>query len=333
MKSFLIFSVVVGHLIAGNFGAENIGWLYALKSFIAVYHMPVFFMISGRFSGKRIDKNEWDKVISKILVPYLTAEIAMMLLCSAIGDDTVNKFPFPQALYGFWYLFNIMIYLFLTPLFKRCKWLFPLSFIAAFLAGFAPSILPAGIHRLVCYYPFFLFGYYTKNVDFSFMKKPLMRIVSILLFAAIAVYVFFNNDAINYNLLSINKTYAAVSEANGKPLAVTIVYWISRYIIAFVFFFIIAGISPAKKNIFTCFGSYSVYIYVLHLLLVIAFRYVASKHSLLLYIDNNLKLILFLLTSIPLCFILVSKPVRKITRFIVAPEFDLNKTVAKLLED
>ena len=333
MKSFLILSVVVGHLISGRFGADNIGWLYALKNFIAVYHMPVFFMISGRFSGTRINKNEWDKVISKVLVPYLTAEIAMLLLCSALGDDTVNRFPFPQALYGLWYLFNIVVYLFLTPLLKRCKWLLPLSFLAAFLAGFAPSILPAGIHRLVCYYPFFLCGYYTRSIDFSFMKKPIMRIISVLLLVAIGIYIFTNNDAINYNLLSINKTYEAVSKVNGKPIAVTVLYLISRYIIAFVFFFIIAGISPANKNIFTCFGSYSVYIYVLHLLIVIAFRYVASEHSLLLHIDNNFKLVLFLLTSIPLCFILVSKPVRKATRFFIEPRFDIVKIVKKLTEE
>ena len=333
MKSFLILSVVVGHLISGKFGAENIGWIYALKNLIAVYHMPVFFMISGRFSGSRINKNEWDKVISKVLVPYLTAEIAMLLLCSALGDDVIKNYNYPQALYGLWYLFNIVVYLFLTPILKRCKWLLPLSFLAAFLAGFAPSILPSGIHRLVCYYPFFLFGYYTRGIDFSFMKKPALRVVSVLLFAAVAVYVFTNSDVINYNLLSINKTYEAVSKVNGKPITVTVLYLISRYIIAFVFFFIIAGISPAKKNIFTRFGSYSAYIYVLHLLIIIAFRYYAAEYSLLLHIDNNFKLVLFFLSSIPLCFILVSKPIRKATRFFIEPRFDRVKIVKTLTED
>ncbi len=333
MKSFLILSVVVGHLISGRFGAENIEWLYSLKNLIAVYHMPVFFMISGRFSGTRINKNEWDKVFSKVLVPYLTAEIALLLLCSALGDSTVSNFYFPRALYGLWYLFNIVVYLFLTPILKRCKWLLPLSFLAALLAGFAPAILPAGIHRLVCYYPFFLFGYYTRSIDYSFMKKPVMRILSVLLFAVIAVYVFTHYDVINYNLLSINKTYEAVSEVNGKPIAVTVLYLISRYIIAFVFFFIVAGISPAKENIFTRFGSYSVYIYVLHLIIILAFRYVASEHSLLLHIDSNFKLVLFLLTSIPLCFILVSKPVRKATRFFIEPRFDIVKIINKLTEE
>lgn len=333
MKAFLIVCVVIGHLVDGKFGVKDVTWLYALKDIIAAFHMPVFFMISGRFSGSRIDRNEWDKVFSKVLVPYLTAEIAMLLLCSALGDNVISKFPFPQPLYGFWYLFNIMVYLFITPLLKRCRWLLPLSFIAAFLAGFAPSILPAGIHRLVCYYPFFLFGYYSRKVDFSFMKKLPMRLLSVVLFVGIAVYVFYNSEIINYNLLSINKTYEAVSEANGKPIGTTIIYWIGRYIIAFVFFFIIAGITPTKKNVFTRFGSQSVYIYVLHLLIVIAFRYVASEQEWLLHIDSDLKLILYLLCSIPLCFILTSAPVMKATGFFVAPKFDIKKLTAKILED
>ena len=334
IKAFLIISVVVGHFASGGtdagFGIDG-NWLGILKKFIYVYHMPVFMMVSGRFAKGRINRDEWPKVISKVLVPYLICQILMLLVCSFMDDVILSRhFTFLNPMYGMWSMMNVAVYTIVTGKLKDKKWLFWLALAAALLVGFSFKILYGGFHRLVCYYPFFLFGYYTANFKFNFCKKPWFRILAALAFFAIAVYIFYRGRYVQYNLLSMNKTYWAIARATHSNAYRVCFNAVGRYIMAFLFFFIILGIMPTKKTFFSHLGKYSVYIYALHLFIVIALRDLDTRYKLLDALDTDWKVILYLLGTVVLAFILVSKPVRKLTRPLLEPDFDLVRVVRQL---
>lgn len=334
IKAFLIITVVLGHFASGGtgggFGLET-NYLLIFKKFIYVFHMPVFMMVTGRFSKSRINNNDWPKVISKVIVPYLIAQTLMLLVCSFMKDAIMAKnFSYLNPMYGMWYMLNAGVYTMFTARFKDKKWLFPVSLVAALLVGFGFSILYGGFHRIVCYYPFFLFGYYTANVKFDFCKKPWFRVLAGLAFIAMAVYIFYRGKYVQYNLLSMNKTYWSIARATHSTAYKVCFYAVGRYIMAFVSFFMILGIMPTKKTFFSHLGKYSIYIYVLHLYIVIVLRDLDSQYKLLKHIDKTWEIVVFLLATVVLSFILVSKPVRKVAQPFLEPKFDLSRVVKKL---
>lgn len=338
MKAFLIISVVVGHFASGGTGAgfgvdsELSTLITLLKKFIYVYHMPVFMIVSGRFAKSRINKDDWPKVVSKVLVPYLSAQILMLLLCCIVKDPILSKnFSFLNPLYGMWYMMNVAVYTIFTAKVKDKKWLFPVSLVVALGVGFGLSILWGGFHRLVCYYPFFLFGYLTANMRFDFCKKPWFRVLAVIAFAALAYYVFTRGQYINYSLLSINKSYLYISKATKTPIMRVFVNAIGRYIMAFVFFFVILGITPSRKTIFSYIGQHSVYVYILHLFIVIALRNYDTDYKLLSHINTWWELGAYFVLTVVLSFILASKPVRVMARPFLAPDFDLERAAKKLV--
>ncbi len=329
-KAFLIVCVVVGHLANGIFSTST-GWVVALQKFIYVYHMPAFLIISGRFAKKRIDRGDWATVISRVLVPYIVLQTLMLVMRSALGD-TPSKFSYFNPLFGLWYFLNIAVYSLITPHLKKYKWLMPVSVVAALAVGFCFSTLYGAAYRIVCFYPFFLFGYYTQKYDFAFCKKIPFRILSLVAFCAIGLYVLFNTSQVSFNLLCMNKTYSYVADYMHWSMVETFAHTLLRYVMGFAGFFIVMGLMPSKKTFFSYVGINSVYVYALHCFLIVALRTIDADYDILRVLTNKWLLLAYCFSGVPLSFILASKPVRKLTRFFVEPDFDLKRLVMQLAE-
>lgn len=332
VKAFLIICVVVGHLANGLFSTST-WWVVALQNFIYVFHMPAFMIVSGRFAKKRVDRGDWPTVISKMVVPYLVFQTAFLVLYSALAA-TPSKFNYFNPLFGLWYFMNVALYSIITTHLKKFKWLFPASLVAALVIGFFQAPLYGGFHRIIAFYPFFLFGYYTANMKFSFCKKIPFRVVSYLMFAAIAVFVLYNFKnglkEISWNLLCMNKNYEYIEKAMKWGTLETVAHTVFRYFMGFVGFFMVLGMMPTKKWFFSYIGSNSVYVYVLHSMLIVILRELDEDYDILRVLSNKWRLLIYCFSGIPLSFILASKPVRMLTGWFVAPKFDLAKIIKRL---
>lgn len=331
-KAILIISVVVGHLTNGIFSTST-WWIVAIKRFIFIYHMPVFMAISGRFAKRRIDTGDWISVINKMIVPYLVAESVMIILASALGMDGVSSFTYLKPLHGLWYLLTVAVYVLISPYLVKHKWIFPAAMAVGLLVGFVPNNLYGGLYRVFTYYPYFLFGYFTSGVKFDFCKKTWFRILSVAVIV-LTIYVVFNNyTEISHELLAMNKNYKYIANSLGIRRRYVFLENIARYAAGFAYFFIILGISPVKKTFFSYVGTYSSYVYVLHLfLIVVILRGVDAKLDILSVLTTEYLRIAYVFSGVPLSFILASKPVRKLTRFIIEPNFDIRRIVKKLVE-
>lgn len=330
-KAILIVAVVVGHLANGIFSTST-PWVVALQKYIYVFHMPVFMVISGRFAKKRIDRGDWVTVINKLIVPYVVLQTAMLLLYSATGYSSISSFSYFKPLFGLWYFFTIAIYCLISPYIVKCKWALPISLVVGLGIGFFPHVFYGGFHRIFCFYPFFLFGYYTHGMSFSFCKKIWFRALSVIVIIASGLFVLKYNRDISFELLCMNKVYEFIAKDVDTTITGAFLMNIARYLIGFLFFFFILGVTPSKKTFFTYIGTNSSYVYAIHLFLIVYLRAVDADYDILRVLTNKWLLLAYCFSGIPLSFIIASKPVRKATRFFVEPNFDI-KRVVKFLAD
>lgn len=330
-KAILITAVVVGHLANGIFSTST-PWVVALQKFIYVFHMPVFMIISGRFAKKRIDRGDWITVINKLIVPYVVLQTAMLLLYSATGYASVSSFSYFKPLFGLWYFFTIAVYSLISPYMVKYKWAFPLSLAVGLGVGFLPHVFYGGFHRIFCFYPFFLFGYYSYGQSFSFCKKIWFRAISVAVIVITGLLVLKYNSKISFELLCMNKVYEFIAKDVGTTVSGAFLMNIARYLVGFLFFFFIMGVSPSKKTFFSYIGTYSSYVYAIHLFFIVFLRAVDADHNVLRILTNRWLLLAYCFSGIPIAFILASKPIRKLTRFFVEPDFDI-KRIARYLAD
>lgn len=330
-KAILIVSVVVGHLANGIFSTST-PWVVDLQKFIYIFHMPVFMIISGRFAKKRIDRGDWVTVINKLVVPYVVLQTLMLLLCSGMKYSDMSNFSYFRPLFGLWYFFTIAIYSLLSPYIVKYKWAFPVSVVVGLGVGFLPHVFYGGFHRIFCFYPFFLFGYYSYGKSFNFCKKIWFRIISVVVIFITGLLVLKYGEYICFELLCMNKVYSFVAKDVDTTILGAMLMNVARYIVGFLFFFLILGVTPVKKTFFSYVGTYSSYVYALHLFFIVFLRAVDAQHDILRVLTNKWLLLAYCFSGIPIAFVLASKPIRKLTGFFVEPKFDIKKIIQKLAE-
>ena len=330
-KAILITAVVVGHLANGLFSTST-DWVVALQKFIYIFHMPAFMVISGRFAKKRIDRGDWVTVINKLVVPYVVLQTMMVMLYSATEYAGTSSFSYLKPLFGLWYFFTIAAFSVISPHIVKFRWALPVSLLVGLAVGFFPSTIYGGFYRIFTFYPFFLFGYYTYGMSFSFCKKIWFRAISVIVIFVTGLAVLKYNNDISFELLCMNKAYEFVVEDVDTSFVGAFLMNICRYIVGFLFFFFILGVTPSKKNFFSYIGTYSNYVYALHLFFIVFLRAVDAEHDVLRVLTNKWLLLAYCFSGIPISFILASKPVRKMTRFFVEPDFDIRRIVKKLTE-
>lgn len=330
-KAILIVAVVVGHLANGIFSTST-PWVVALQKFIYIFHMPAFMIISGRFAKKRIDRGDWVTVINKLVVPYIVLQTLMLLTYSSMEYASTSSFSYLKPLFGLWYFITIAAYSLISPYIVKFKWALPVSLVVGLAVGFLPHTYYGGFHRIFCFLPFFLFGYYTYGNSFSFCKKIWFRAISVALILVTGLLTLKYSKYLSFELLCMNKVYEFIAEDVNTTVFGAFLMNVARYAVGFLFFFLIMGVTPSKKTFFSYVGTYSSYVYALHLFFIVWLRAYDAENDILAVLTNKWLLLAYCFSGIPISFLLASKPVRKVTRFFVEPDFDI-KRILKTLTD
>lgn len=179
VKFFMILLVVLGHSLC--FGIENSRMGLSLFNFIYSFHMPVFVFVSGRFCNKA--SSHFLKGCFKVLETYLLFQILFTLY--ECPDDFRNQVLFPRV--AMWYLLSLFFWrMFILFIPKKLEskpiLLICLAIIGATVSAYVPISTLFSFQRTFFFFPFFLLGYLTKNVDFqSLWNRPLNRNLCIVL--------------------------------------------------------------------------------------------------------------------------------------------------------
>jgi fucose 4-O-acetylase-like acetyltransferase len=166
MKALLIFLVVLGHVLK-NFGTtQEANILYKI---IFSFHMPAFLFVSGYFA-----KYNPKKVLSQMAPLYLVFQcirfaLDCVLKSIAAGHFVAVKVQFFTPRWTLWYLFAIMVYQLLLPVFDTENRRHRIAYLVlAFAMGLGVGLNEGvgnfmAMARILYFLPFFLLGYYEKT--------------------------------------------------------------------------------------------------------------------------------------------------------------------------
>ena len=320
VKAILILCVVLGHFIADFYKLSPATDI--IYKFIYFFHMPAFMYVTGYFSKGRIQRREYGKTVERVLLPYLVVFFLLALLYNIIGEPyPVKDMNLLSPLYALWFLQALTIYYFITPLVVRCRYALWIAIAVMLLAGLGEKKFLSDCNKVFSYYPFFLLGYYTSKEKLSKLKGKSWRVAGALFLVALLLFTIFTHKQLNRDILRLDEVYSQVFK-NGD---VWLAFWqtVVRILIGTVAIFAVIALAPRRRTFFTYVGTYSIYVYLLHVFIVRISRYYNDLYGIWSGIDQWYILVLYILCVLALAFLLASKPVRKLFRPIVEPRLNL----------
>ena len=236
LKAFACILVVLGHLLQ-SFQKSNIDNNQNITSFIIwfiyLFHMPVFFCISGylyergkkEFSWSNYKKFEIKKIIN-LVIPYVTFYLLFvginMMFSDSVNNprgiqDILNMFNNPMAPY--WFLYALLSIFIAMPLiekiFKDKKYIILLVLL---LLKVTSIFIKTNIYFLDSIFSnaiYFYIGNFINikinNMETKKIKQIMYNVLLTIGYLVIAIIIYANIDRINENILELIKIVLAIS--------------------------------------------------------------------------------------------------------------------------
>ncbi len=319
-KAFLIFLVVVGHVIGPSVSDNE--FLRILKWFIVSFHMPAFIFISGYFSKKELPLL---KIIQKLAVPYIICEVIYYLWYTFITHKATGLHLLKPK-FTLWYLLALFLWRVVTPFVKKIPYHWFLACLAGILIGLSSmedNFLT--IPRALVYYPFYLAGTtFSKDMLLRMRtaKGKQISVFCILFIVAILCFVGLRR------IVPMQVFYGRYNYVSLKQGIVEGVFWrILLYLIGFVMTFSFMTLMPESNLPVSYLGTRTMAIYLFHGLV---YTCLEQCTNLLTKRTHPVETILLLLFCIALTWFFSLKPFTVFTNtFSNFPGFCHKKMVAK----
>lgn len=224
-----MFSVIIGHYVYYNeipFSVQSVDW--KIGHFVTLYHMPLFFIISGILYHKNgTIKEAIVKDFNHLIIPYILIcfidgiiyyglwggfhlkDIARYLAGIALGGDFYNKVHlFPAGPLWFLYsMFLIRCFVHIVGYSKTCGYIS--FFIALFIMCINRDILPMRLDSSIVGLMFFYIGIRFKNIWLKINKIGIVKIffISIISFVLLLLINRYYLDSSIKQGMSINVNY------------------------------------------------------------------------------------------------------------------------------
>ena len=308
IKAFLIFMVVLGHVIStfNDIGGPVYDWIYRV---IFSFHMPVFIFVSGYFATANPKR-----LIVRMLPLYLVFQIVqifMKWLMAYIENPSEAQFEFQifEPAWTLWYLMALMVYSLILPLLdtgdekKQLRNLL-LAFAAGLLIGFTTDNHNfMAINRVVTFLPFYLLGFYMKKYHtfLTWLSHPENRkrkaYMKYRVAAATGAVLLLLMLALAGNGIKARWFYGILSYRSSD---LTVAGKLLTYLISGVWLLIILILTPHKKfPVVSKIGRNTLGIYLFHTIIL---RLLQSNPFLKEHIDHSLALAIALSVGITLLF-------------------------------
>lgn len=264
----MIILMVFGHAIEefGYYGITGGIWTY-----IYSFHMPVFVFVSGYFS-KNIDKVVANGV-KDLLIPYIIFD-ALFAFCRYDFKITSINIFVPD--YAYWYIFSLFMWRLFIKSMSKIKYIFIISVIVGLGCGFYHSFnhfLSAS--RTICFFPFFILGYFFSSSDIQKLKenkKPFFIILFAL--SGIITIALKYADIIPARMYLFDASYSSFGIENIKGVLFRVII----YITAFISILCFVNLIPNKQCFLSTIGSRTIIIYLLSSFPLKAFFSIYGKY-------------------------------------------------------
>ena len=251
-KAILIILVVTGHIVE-VFTYNSSPIFVATYRFLYTFHMPVFVLLAGYFC-------KYIKNIPKKELKYFLLFILFTLLYFPFSrTDLMTDLLTPYWI--LWFLISLTCWYILIQIFKGVDHALIISVIIAIIAGYINQIgLEFSLSRTLAFFPFFVLGYSLHKDQFPHINKKIAGIVLIAFFA----FLIFSRTSINEEWLFGCYSYASV----GHPEWYAGVYRLGAYALAVITGTCFLSIVPTTRKFYTRWGSHTLYIYLIHGLVI-----------------------------------------------------------------
>lgn len=312
--------VVLGHAIQ-RLTAESDA-AYALYLLIYAFHMPAFAIISGYFSRSEAPgAKQMARVLTDIVIPYVVFDALWGLFEWALtgrGDPNLTK-----PAWTLWFLLALAIFRLVLPYLALLKWPLLWSVVISISAGYLPNLDSTfSLARALGLLPFFTLGWWLREHDivarWNLLRPrtwPLVTAAVVLLAGAFAAAWAFGDTWRGLRTASwmyYRDPYAALGGVEWWSGGVRIALMLLAVLLTAALLVLV----PRGEHRWTRFGTYTMYIYLLHTFVLWPLREYGVIAALA---PDWLWLPLLAIGSVALCFALGSKPVRRVFRPLVEP--------------
>jgi fucose 4-O-acetylase-like acetyltransferase len=310
LKFLLILIVVIGHFI-NPLTPTGSNFFRGLYMFIYSFHMPLFIFASGYFAKSLYSRDGRfrSQRVVQMLVIYLFMVLAIYLINHYIrGVNTSPINPFYTTSPA-WYMLAAAFWYTSVPIMKNALAMYALTgtILFAVAVGFFPSIGDfLSLSRSICFYPFFLAGYFaTPDLVRNILdrgSKPVRAVCAIVLIAFLAFSLTENIGF--YELRAIISPHYHYDGNITLMAFERFVWYFACSLICLMFMMLV----PRCKTFYTKLGARTLQIFTWHAILIRLLMAAGFFELIAAHLHAPWAIILPLVSAVAVTFILSWKP-------------------------
>ncbi|WP_395109404.1 acyltransferase family protein [Actinomadura sp. SCN-SB] len=310
--------VVVGHVWAEFDDASAV--VDAAYKTVYAFHMPVFVFITGYFSrGFTRSPEKFRTLLPTLVVPYLIFIVpyrAQIVLLRGEPSEVAELF---MPHYLMWFLVALVCWRLSAPLWAHLRHPVAVAVVVSLGAGLWIWAEDGTLSRMAGLLPFFVLGLVIDPERVRRLRRPATRPlgVAVLVAAPIAFYAWqhgpFDLPSIDMRLLWWDSGYEEMGYSALEGMAGRATALLTAAVLGAAFL----AAMPRGRTWYTELGTRTMYVYLLHGLVVKTFDYTGVLA--LPAVRTPLGIVAVTLAAVALGVLLSTRPVKTATRWAVEP--------------
>lgn len=309
IRLLAIVLVVVGHAIGSSKGVNPAA--NALSTFLYLFHIPMFALAAG-WTAQRLTASfeSLTRTAWQVLLPYVVFQTIALGIGTWDGSNPPWQYATPS--FALWFLVALFWWRLLAPWFRGNAWGIAAAVLVTVVAGFMPEVgEPLSLSRALFFFPAFLVGATYADRLGALLAPRAVRAAGAALLAAAFVYCVLFADTMNRQLQLGRSDYGALGMGNVEGVLTRLLTLAVGIGLALA----CIAVVPRRRTWLTHLGAYTLYAYLLHVVV----RRVLVAYDLFPKVAEPLPLLALVAGSALLALVLMTLPVRLLTRWVVEP--------------
>jgi fucose 4-O-acetylase-like acetyltransferase len=315
VKFLGVILVVCGHVLEDF---RDVTGVHALYMFIYMFHMPLFIVLAGHFSRSfTFSAGKARKLITSLAVPYIIFEVAFAYYrWGLLGVADKPSVSLLDPYFVTWFLIALFVWRLSTPVWQQLRWPIGVAVVISVLSGTADLPTTMDLYRMLGLLPFFVIGLMLKPEHIELLKRPRARVMGALVLVGglVTANIVQRQMTAEWALWRVGFADLHVSNLTGTVMRLGMLVAGAILVAAFL------AVVPTRHTWYTRLGGATMYAYLLHgfgtKLMEAQGWYDPS------WLHTVPGVAVAMAASVGFAVLLMTAPVRRVTRWAVSPALD-----------